>query len=343
MRIGIYDPAVLLRSKSHLQDNLKALEGEAMRQGIHLFYFCDEDVDQDNDVVNEHVYSCEGIQVRQGSLPDLILNYIPTPDEKRTETEAYLRARVSFLADLIGAPLNLAAQLEKDELVKDYLVDYLELESFDQLMNFIKKHNKVIISPLLGTQSVDTFVFRLKEEEVILTQYAHEEKMGLEEFKGLIDDLLEENYWMVQEYRDSRTVSGRPLKLRVFMQKGPKGKWVLERGRVRIARKSLDLVSNFFALNNVYGDANVYLFLAYEEDYQEMLNKVSEAAYRLVEAIENTAEGSLFQLGLDLGIDNEGNVFFMEAIVAPENKKIKWETVAHTIEYFKYALEEQDE
>lgn len=340
MRIGIYDPTVLLRSKGHLQDNLKALEGEAMRQGVHLFYFCDEDVDQDKDIVEEHVYSCEGIQVRTGSLPDLILNYIPTPEEKRTRTEAYLRARVPFLSDLIRAPLNLATQLEKEELVKDYLVDYMELESFEDLLTFIQKHNKVIISPLLGTQSVDTFVFELRENQVILTQYAHEERMNLEEFKDLIKDLIEENYWMVQEYRDSRTPSGRPMKLRVLMQKGPQGKWILERGRVRIARKSLDLVSNFFSINNVFGDANVYLFLTYESDYQEMLNKVSEAAYRLVEAIENTTEGSIFQLGLDLGIDGEGNVFFIEVAVAPENKKIKWETVAHAIEYFKYVLEE---
>src|SRR5699024_1705832 len=77
----------------------------------------------------------------------------------------------------------------------------------------------------------------------------------------------------------------------------------------------------------------------YGDTWEDILEELNEFGLKLAKRIEKTRKTKLMTLGLDVGIDPEGNLFIFEANSAPGVSTIKSEVALTRADYYKYLLD----
>ncbi len=123
--------------------------------------------------------------------------------------------------------------------------------------------------------------------------------------------------FVIQQRLPLLEVEGRKMDIRVFMYKNGQGEWLPNSFRARIAAKGM------FVTNKHRGGETCELRDALkragldDKAIEETVERVAGLAQTIVSRIE-TGVGPMGEIGLDLALDNELRVWFIEANARPE-------------------------
>lgn len=218
--------------------------------------------------------------------------------------------------------------LEKDEKVYPFLPETYEVHESDIVADHLEKYKAVILKPTDLSRGRGIFILQQKSNgNIEVTDCLRKDnKSMLIAQDGLSDFLLDggffNQHYIVQNRLDLATVNGCPFDIRVVMHKNIDDKWRCSGIECRIAGVD-NMISNI-ARGGRALSINRTLLLAFgpDTDVKTLKEKVIEVSTNICKCMDKT--GELFaEFGLDIAIDKNKHLWFIEANVRPSFKGFK--------------------
>jgi len=305
-------------------------------KGIDLLYFNAKDVDMENDKINGRMLiNDEWVRVEK-DIPKVI--DISAFCVRHKEVVNYLRGRAYLTGDLKHrlSKEKLQRVMSEDDSLSKYTIPSGMLESFEELNKFIEEYGEIVIKPVYSRRGRGVYIIKKQDDNYYVGIQLEDMTLDIAELKELYEKEIKSTPHIIQKAMTSRTPSGDPFDCRVHLEKNSKGKWrVLHiSARIGIGQKVISNIS--------YGGGRAkiepFLEMNYGDKWESIHEELKSFSLKLARKIERVRKTELMTLGLDVGIDPEGNLFIFEANSAPGADVIKSEVALSRANYYKYLL-----
>jgi hypothetical protein len=232
------------------------------------------------------------------------------------------RSDITFLGHGFPSKWELYKKVIEHPLLSPYIPKTERLQSAMDVLRMIPKEKAVICKPEHGSRGKGIYVIKLMENLLHILDASGQTIAHIRRKNDLqrwVNDLLQHNSYLIQPFLPLQTKENEPFDIRFLFQKNERGKWI-ERGRaVRIGQPGTIIA-------NVSAGASIF-------DFSEWISQVSSPLRPFItdgiETITNVLPsylekqfGPLFELGLDLGITEEGAVWIIDMNSKPGRKII---------------------
>ncbi|SDK73149.1 YheC/YheD family endospore coat-associated protein [Natronincola ferrireducens] len=279
-------------------------------------------------------FSVEGIQMKC----DKIRGYIFNPQTQKWEKGIYPYPAAVFKRTGMGKTMrNHIHRVIGDAIFNEYILN--KWETYDWLSNFaeikpylpdsriynnkgdlkiyLKLYNKVYIKPIDGSQGIG-IIEVVKDNEEFIVGYIKDGQTNKKQFTqennmwDYIESFLRKGKFIVQRGIDLVHTNGRKNDFRLLIIKNNKGIW---EDYGMIARYGVEgsIISNISGGGSAeLGEVFLKNTLKLSEDRAYQLRKeISTIATRVGEAIDACGI-NCGNLGIDMGIDEKGNIWIIE-------------------------------
>ncbi|PTX63267.1 YheC/D-like protein [Melghirimyces profundicolus] len=308
---------------------LRALTKEGKPQGIRLITFTPMEVDWNTKVVTAWRYDLSSGKWKKERhpLPPLIYDrcyYLNTRQYLAYKPYVSRIAQcpgVQLLGKPLGGKLQTHEMLQKNRSLVPYLSPTFRLRSPTDILLALEKNTSVLIKPNGGSHgrgvaaiTPEGSSYRVRGRS-IANRCFH---LLLPKKKALIQwarRFTGQTRYIIQPYLQLTTGDGRPFDLRILVQKDQNGSWTTTGMAVRTGNPN-SLTSNLHG----GGKAEKALPFLKKHYPPTMVSKILDSIRFLSTHIPKEIErqhGRLLELGLDVGIDRQGRVWFLEANSKP--------------------------
>lgn len=209
--------------------------------------------------------------------------------------------------------------------LSQYVPDTNRVNTFRQVDNMLRKYSSVYIKPINGSQGRD--IIRVKRDRN--SSYRYQYKVKYEAYSGYAPNRasLRQNLWrimrhhqyIVQQNIDLLRVNGSICDVRVMVQKDDNGEWSVTGKAFRIGRKG-SITSNISCGGSGSKMKGILRRRFHDVKTQErIINEVDYLAVEVAKALEKET-GRIGELGIDIGIDNDGKLWLIEANLKPARR-----------------------
>ncbi|WP_019378062.1 YheC/YheD family protein [Virgibacillus halodenitrificans] len=308
--------------------------------GMDLIYIRPRDIDMNtNKVQGKMLVNDEWLTV-QTDLPEFI--DISPYCFKHKEIMNYLRGKV-ILSDtglnLLGKE-KLQQVLKEDRNFSKYVIPTKSADNIENIYELLKKFSTVVMKPIGGEKGKGVYILRKDEKTFTLGHKKEERKLNEKEFEKFYNDNIKNSRYIVQKYIKSRTKNGDPFDCRLHVEKNGEGKWVLAKKYIRIGIGQ-KVISNVNQGGGI-ADTKAFLMANFGDDWARINKKLNQLAVTLPYKIEKMRNTSMMTLGLDVGIDLDGELYIFESNGAPLTTSIRAEVAMLRTKYYKFVLTQQN-
>jgi glutathione synthase/RimK-type ligase-like ATP-grasp enzyme len=183
--------------------------------------------------------------------------------------------------------------------------------SCKNFLHFFKTYEQIVIKPISGALGEKIYVIEDNEKHftIYYTSKGKEFRKTVDKKKGKL--FLKKNFkhpaaYLIQQYIPFQTFQGEKFDIRTSVQKGKDDQWKVTGIVTRVAGRN-GLVTNVAQGGRVvpFNEVNCTL-------EQEIRSKIYDLSLQLAKEIE-TLNPSSVDLGLDIAIDRQGHLWFIEA------------------------------
>jgi glutathione synthase/RimK-type ligase-like ATP-grasp enzyme len=264
--------------------------------------------------------------------PDVILNEWPDSPSFRSPAEAWLRERIPFTTHLIEGKQQIYKRLHPK--FGRYLIPKESLVSSELLLAFLNQYEDVILKPSNGRNG--NHIYRVKLVDRCIPFQGEQQPHIVTEvqLKEQIDLLLAKHTYMMQQYWPVLSEHNEPTDYRVHVQRDEDGHWQITKIYPRSGREGA-VVSNI-SKGGSTADIDEYLRDMFVDRAVEMKIRLENIAIQLAKEIDGFYYFLIDELGIDLLMNEQGDVRFLEANTGPETRYHEDERAKRTIGFAKY-------
>ncbi|MCX7568407.1 YheC/YheD family protein [Tumebacillus sp. DT12] len=197
------------------------------------------------------------------------------------------------------------------------------LYSKQRLRSFIGRHGQIFIKPVYGTGGKHILQVRKTSEGAYRLRAGHRVRStnSLDELHRWIEGHRNKARCLIQQGIDLATWRGRPVDIRVFVQRNQKGKWEVT-GRLA-RRASRDLAVTNVSRGGSGHPVGAYLSgLGYGRGEQEqILRRLDRLAVGVARYCGGRHVNATY--GLDVGLDRDGHPWLIELNTVPHVSLLK--------------------
>ncbi|WP_161793384.1 YheC/YheD family protein [Cohnella kolymensis] len=209
----------------------------------------------------------------------------------------------------------------KDPIMKHYVPDTDWFE-YSSLHKMLKTYSCVYIKPDSGNKGTGIIrVKKLNSKECEISYKKTTSRSSPDKLYSRIKKILKpEKKYIIQQGVDLATYQNRPFDVRVVLQK-PLGKWRATLMSAKLAPHKSSVVTN---VAKGAEDRNLYKLLKGTDQSLNsfaVLRDLMDASHQIAQIL--SSHFPLNILGLDMGIDKKGKVWFIEANTKPECSGMK--------------------
>mgnify|MGYP001197285723 CR=1 FL=1 len=299
------------------------------RGKAYMFAFRPRDINWQQETVHAWFLDGRGNWVRRiVPLPDVVYNRLPS---RRAETgtaivtlrERFVDRRIPFFNWSFFNKSDVYRLLDRDPEALRHLPESVTGPSPEKLREMLEKYHFIYFKPTGGSLGIGIYRLTYHPRRGYFVRYRRNGRNILLRFTNF------NSLWRMMRGRHGNGLSryvaqqgirlieidGCPIDFRFHMHKDGDNRWVAAgigakkagRGSVTTHLKNGGtLMTPEQALGRVFGDRA-----------GEILEKAKATAIRLSEAVERNYPYTLGELGLDLGIDRDGEVWMFEANAKP--------------------------
>ncbi|WP_223068444.1 YheC/YheD family protein [Paenibacillus caui] len=295
----------------------------------YIFAFTPRDINWQDETVHAFFLNDSGSFYRQKvPLPDVVYNRLPS---RRAETtspihqlrERFGRRKIPFFNWSFFNKSDIYRLLENDVQVNKYVPESIMSPSPEQIKGMLDRYSIVYYKPTGG--SLGNGIYRISHVPQTGYFVRYRKKTGnvlqrFGSFSSLMRTLQRQHgrglhRYVVQQGIRLIEIEGCPIDFRFHMHKNGKNQWaVVGIGAKKAGRGSVtthiknggSLLTPQQALNRAFG-----------ANGEEVLRRAKQVAISLAEAIEHHHEHLIGELGFDLGIDKDENIWMFEANAKP--------------------------
>ena len=204
------------------------------------------------------------------------------------------------------------------------------------------KHKHVILKPSGGAKGVGIIKLSYLGDEQFDVHFESNKQTisGLQQIFTYIKQITHAKPYIIQQYIDLAKVNGRPIDFRIMLQRIKGRPWKITGRIAKVAGEG------YFVTNNCRSNGTILpVSSAIEESSLDaylkpsVMQKVDEVALQAVLALER-AYPNMLVVGYDLGIDQQGEIWIIEANMNPGTslfRKIQDKTMYRRIWSYKKA------
>ncbi|MCA1030854.1 YheC/YheD family protein [Bacillus timonensis] len=296
--------------------------------GVISFVFGAHQINWDKGTINGYFYRKDGWAKIEVPFPNVV--YDRLPNRKTANHRAFIKIKKRLSEEYLIPWFNpgffnkweIHKLLQKDTLVAAYLPETYEQPSIERIERMLSKYNHVFLKPANGSLGLGVFqIIYSREEEAYYCRYKddQENENRLQKFTSL-EALLKrlfrnkqlENY-IVQQGITLMRKEHKVIDFRIHTNKNVRGKWEVS----VIAGKISGRGSVTTHINNGGLVKTIEEIFPTRDDCIKAREKLKEAALLLSRSIDDKVEGSIGEIGFDLGIDKNGHLWLFEANSKP--------------------------
>ncbi len=305
---------------------------ELLRLGqkrAYFFAFTPRDINWQQETVNAWFLDGGGGWVRRVvPLPDVVYNRLTS---RRAETtmpitslrERFLRKRIPFFNWSFFNKSDVYKLLDNDVEALRHLPESVNNPTPERIKELLEKHQFLYYKPTAGSLGIGIYRLTYHPRRGYFVRYRRNGGnvlLRFSNFASLMKMLRARhgsglNSYVVQQGIRLVEIDNCPIDFRFHMHKDGNNKWVVAGiGAKKAGRGSVtthiknggSLMTPEQALSRTFGD-----------QADAVLQKAKGIAVKLSEAIERNYSHTLGELGLDIGIDRDGDVWMFEANAKP--------------------------
>jgi hypothetical protein len=294
--------------------------------GALPFIFGEQHIDWEQGLIRGYFFHQNGWEIREVPFPNVIYDRLPN---RKTENRSILKRTKERLQREYLIPwynpgffnkLDVYDRLIDDPSVAKFLPETSPFTSFSYIEDQLAKYGHVFIKPFNGSlgYGVHQIIYD-KQDNHYYCRYCNKEgENRLQKFstlEGLFSHVFNQqnmSKMIIQQGIQLLRINQRTVDFRVHTNKDEDGKWQV----TAIAAKVAGAGSPTTHMKN--GGVIKTLEEIFNEDESSLYNeKLTEVSLKLSESIENHMEGIIGEIGFDLGIDRNGDVWLFEANSKP--------------------------
>ncbi|MCM3747990.1 YheC/YheD family protein [Paenibacillus pasadenensis] len=305
---------------------------ELIRTGdkkAYFFAFSPRDINWVEETVYGYFLDENGSWYRKTvPLPDVVYNRLPS---RKAETGSYIsslrdrfvRKSIPFFNWSFFNKSDVYNLLDKDVEALRHLPESVSSPTDEQIRELLEKHHFVYFKPTAGSLGDGIFRLTYHPKKGYFARYRSGGKNVLLRF-GSFQELMRIMHarvgasfksYVVQQGIRLVEIDGCPLDFRFHMHKNGKNEWVTAGVGAKKAGKG-SVTTHIKNGGSLMTPGNA-LSRTFGSEAGEVLEKAKRVAVKMSEAIERNYPHRLGELGLDLGIDKDGDIWMFEANAKP--------------------------
>src|SRR5699024_8102843 len=299
---------------------------------IDLVYFCPRDIDIKRKKVNGKFLIENKWVSKEIDIPSFI---DASPYSfKYKKVIRFLKENTIISTDSIGSKDETYVKLEEDGDFSHLLIPTGKHVHFNDFLDFINKHDKVVVKPRDGLRGRGISMIEKKWNKYKVSYQRDEQTVNKTELEKLYNESWGPENFILQKYVISRTLAGEPFDCRIRLEKNGRGTWAVAIYLVRIG-------SNQKVVSNVAQGGSVtslkpFLEANFPDVEAQIRESIKEIAKSLPYKIESLYNVDLSSLGLDIGIDRSGKLYLFEVENGPGFEFGEGRVASLKSEYYKY-------
>ncbi|ASS75547.1 hypothetical protein CIG75_11490 [Tumebacillus algifaecis] len=315
------------------QQVFKNLLEVARHLNMYGYVFSIADIDwNDRSVLGYRVEGKAGWTSKRFPLPDVVYDQIITRTYMNKKEVSDARKRLMGLLEKrffnpgYFDKWQVHRWLHKDQRTASHVPDAIRFESVEQAAPFLYQHTDVYLKPVHGSLGIGIIRARRRADGRIFYQIKKKNGSLRQEYAGSISMFLKKfqkrlksGPYLIQRTLRLKNWQSRPFDIRILLQKDGAGNWNRTKMFCRIAQQG-QITSNISTggdalavkklLQEMYDDKKVRVIMS-------QLRVISDAVPKVIEQENNSTIG---ELGLDLGLDESGNIWVIEVNSKPWKK-----------------------
>ncbi len=262
---------------------------------IDAVFFSLSDLDKENETVNAHVWTKDGLVRETTALPAL-LEY-----NGGTKYRSYFRQRCRIIDDF-----NLSKKDVNDLLIKtefaNYVIPSLYTAQPAKIMGFLSLWKEIIVKPLAGARGNGIIGIKTLQDGNCLVSDADKEigTMDCNECTDLLTKMYGLTTVIVQPRLKFTNKHGNTMDFRLNITKNGKGEWETV---FIIPRTARDKIVSNFSQGGYASLLKPTLELDYGENAELVHSELLKIAEKLPPVIEEASHCMMLSLGLDVGFE----------------------------------------
>lgn len=331
---GIYiGPVVGIMADSN-GDNHRPFGGQSLfisqlinlgrEMGEICFAFSTNSIDFNRKIIYGYTHGKEGWRKRIFPIPDVIYpregGYSPAKLKIRRRLQSM---GCSFINPPLIGKWETHKILSQNPILGSYMPDTQLVTSFHEVDRMLKKYGAVYMKPINGSMGRN-IIRVIKKKNINVYEYQYQQNSqprlgtvhGLNSLRHSLGRFMGKRRYIVQRRINLVRMNGKIVDVRVLVQKENAGKWSVTGKACRIGRNG-SITSNISAGGS---GEKVPAVLArnFTDPIQRerIMTELDHVALEAAQALESNIS-NIGELGIDIGIDRNGQLWFIEANLRP--------------------------
>ncbi|MDS7929389.1 YheC/YheD family protein [Acinetobacter sp. V102_4] len=328
----------ILKPAKNLTDVEEIFIIVAQSRGHEAYVFTAKDVCFETEkIVGKTILNGKVLE-KEFNFPHVIQNRLAV---KAEDKEIYLKLaeKIPFTSNRIGTKKNVDLKLKKIEDINEFLISVEDCKEFDDLLNAIQKYKKVILKPLSSNQGKGIFSVEFLDKKYIVKQLDKKNEFNKNELRHFFDKDIKNKGYSLSKYFNSCTNNSLNTVFRMQISRGAGGKWKLIKFFPYVnINKNIDITNG---MQGALITTREKMFL--EQYYPNSFEKINKSIKKIFEkfplAFQKQYAWRLDSLGLDLGIDQEGNIAIFEVNAGPGIGFMAYPVAKAQVDYYEWLQE----
>ncbi|RBW69350.1 YheC/YheD family protein [Bacillus taeanensis] len=244
----------------------------------------------------------------------------------------WLKNEAVFLGHGLPNKWAVYQSLKKSPFISYMLPLTVRIKNPKEVVNLLNLKHKIVLKPESGSQGKGIFFFWYKDRIPVCQTHINgciqtHTFQSLKEFQEWLKKRLSKTKYIAQDFLSLLNEKQQPFDIRILIQKNENGQWV-ERGRgLRVGKKG-SLISNIHNGGIIHKFEHWFYSLPFWK--QAKVHQQIENIKTFVPSLLEKKFGPLFEVGIDIGVDEQGHVWLLEVnskpghqVVLQTNLKIK--------------------
>ncbi|PAE18308.1 glutathione synthetase [Bacillus sp. 7504-2] len=295
--------------------------------GAHAFIFGEEHIDWENGTIDGLFYLERGWQKITVPFPNVIYDRLPNRRSEKKVNNLNVKERLQkeYLIPWYNPgffnKMDVYERLQQDPASAVYLPETHPFTSFSMIEKMLTNYGHVFIKPINGSLGfgIHQIIFD-RESQAYFCRYRErdgENKLRkYQTLEALFKHVFKSRslpHMLVQQGIHSLRVNKQTVDFRIHTNKDNEGNWQI----TAIAAKVASPGSVTTHINNGGMIKTMQEVFNSPEQEEEAVKKLKKACLTLSHALETYMEGIIGEIGFDMGIDRDGNVWLFEANSKP--------------------------
>jgi hypothetical protein len=294
--------------------------------GVVPFVFGEQHINWEEGVIEGYFYQKNGWERHHIPFPNVVYDRLPNRLSESRKEQRVVKERMQqeYLIPWYNPgffnKLDIYEKLYNDFTVYRYLPETVPFTSFSHIEGMLSQYNSVFIKPINGSLGLGVHQV-LYDKDVNLYFCRYHDTQGVKRLQkfSTLENLMKHVFrhrslesMLVQQGISLLKIDNRSVDFRIHTNKDANGNWQITAIAAKIA--GLGSVTTHVKTGGVIKTVDEIFTL---EEKNLYLPKLKEAALKLSYALEKQINGNLGEIGFDLGIDKEGQIWLFEANSKP--------------------------